>query len=62
MQIPMRRRVADCTEGAQQRVLLDAGNTAEVLDVHQLSQVAARDSIELIDNLLIALDPPSRHD
>jgi hypothetical protein len=43
-------------------VLLYAGNTAEVPDVHKLPQVGARDGVELIDNLLIALDPPGRHD
>jgi hypothetical protein len=30
--------------------------------VHKLPQVGARDGVELIDNLLIALDPPGRHD
>ena len=59
MQIAIRRRVVDCTEGAQHRVLLYAGNTAEVSDVHKLSQVGARDGFELIDNLLITLDPPT---
>jgi hypothetical protein len=54
--------MADCTEGAQSRVLLYTGKTTEVADGHRLSKVGARDRFESIDDLLIALESPSRHD
>jgi hypothetical protein len=50
----------ECTKGAQQRALPDAGNTTEVPDVHTLAEVGARHGVELIDDPLMALDPASR--
>ena len=61
MQIAIRRRVTDCAEGTQHRVLLYAGDPAEIPDVHKLSQVGARDLLEKIDDLLITLRMPRLH-